>query len=121
MLKVSAMAKADAHTDRSYGCGRVGRRRPVVFSTCPTGSLRRRRAHCTHRVSRHSETTQLLHKAVCETWAALAVAVCGGLLVAAGFVNNPTFTELTTGPTIALYCVWVLLVAYTLPPAGGAA
>src|ERR1035437_4311540 len=34
----------------------VGRRRPVAFSTRPTGSLRRRRAHHTHRAGRHKRS-----------------------------------------------------------------
>lgn len=46
----------------------------------------------------------------------LAVFVCGMLLVLAGFLNSPKLVEWSTGPTIGLYCVWTLCIAYTLQP-----
>jgi hypothetical protein len=57
-------------------------------------------------------------------WATPCGAAAGGfglVMVAAGFADDPPLAALSTGPTIGLYCVWTLLVAYTLRPAGGAA
>jgi hypothetical protein len=44
------------------------------------------------------------------------VFIFGMLMVWAGFVNSPRLAELSTGPTIVLFCVWALLVAYSLQP-----
>ena len=49
----------------------------------------------------------------------LGVVLFGFVMVAAGFAGNVWLAALSTGPTIGLYCVWSLLVAYTLKPAGG--
>jgi hypothetical protein len=43
----------------------------------------------------------------------------GMLLAAAGFTGVPWHAEWATGPTIGLFCVWVLLVARSLEPSGG--
>jgi hypothetical protein len=45
-----------------------------------------------------------------------AVAGFGFLLAAAGFTGVPWHVEWATGPTIGLFCVWVLLVARSLRP-----
>jgi hypothetical protein len=44
------------------------------------------------------------------------VTAFGLLLSAAAFPGEPWLIEWSTGPTIGLYCVWVLLVAYSLEP-----
>jgi hypothetical protein len=46
------------------------------------------------------------------------VAGFGLLLCAAGFTGVPWHAALATPPTIGLFCVWVLLVARSLEPAG---
>lgn len=47
-----------------------------------------------------------------------AVAGFGLLLAAAGFTGVPWHAEWATGPTIGLFCVWVLLVGRSLPADG---
>lgn len=47
-----------------------------------------------------------------------AVAGFGLLLAGAGFTGVPWHAEWATGPTIGLFCVWVLLVARGLPAGG---
>jgi hypothetical protein len=42
------------------------------------------------------------------------VVVGGSVMVAAGFLDSPRLTELSTGPTIGLFCVWTVLVARSL-------
>jgi hypothetical protein len=44
----------------------------------------------------------------------IAVFVCGMLLSAAGVTGVPDHAFWATGPTIGLYCAWVLVVAYSL-------
>lgn len=44
------------------------------------------------------------------------VFVCGTVMVAAGFAVSPRLMELSTGPTIGLFCIWTLLVARSLEP-----
>jgi len=44
----------------------------------------------------------------------------GGLglfLAAAGFTGSAWYCALATPPTIGLFCVWVVLIAYSLDPA----
>lgn len=48
-----------------------------------------------------------------------AVFAAGMLLAAAGFTGMPEHALWATGPTIGLYCVWVLLVARSLAAGGG--
>lgn len=47
------------------------------------------------------------------------VFVFGMLLSAAGFTGVAWHVEFSTGPTIGLYCVWVILVARSVAPARG--
>jgi hypothetical protein len=47
-----------------------------------------------------------------------AVFACGMVLVAAGFANSAWLAELASGPTIGLFCVWTVLTAQSLKPAG---
>ncbi len=42
------------------------------------------------------------------------VFLSGMVLVASGFLGNPRLAEWGTGPTIGLYCVWVVLTARSL-------
>jgi hypothetical protein len=66
----------------------------------------------------YSLSTLLLSIAMHERTAVLptgiAVFACGMLLSAAGVTGVPAHAFWATGPTIGLYCVWVLLVAYSL-------
>jgi hypothetical protein len=48
-----------------------------------------------------------------------AVAGFGLLLATAGFTGLPAHAAWATPPTIGLFCVWVVLVARSLEPAGG--
>ena len=47
-----------------------------------------------------------------------AVGGCGLLLAGAGFTGVPQHAEWLTPPTMGLFCLWVVLVARSLEPAG---
>src|SRR5213078_1477255 len=48
-----------------------------------------------------------------------AVAGLGLVLASAGFTGSPWHAACATPPTIGLFCLWVVLVARALEPAGG--
>jgi hypothetical protein len=52
------------------------------------------------------------------TGAGYGVAGGGLLLAAAGFTGVPEHALWATPPTMGLFCIWVLLVAYSVEPAG---
>jgi len=47
------------------------------------------------------------------------VGLFGAAMVVAGFTGVPRHLELATGPTIGVYCLWALALAYRLPRANG--
>jgi hypothetical protein len=61
----------------------------------------------------HERVTHLLTPLGYGTFA------CGMLLVVAGFINSAWLAAVATGPTIGLYCAWVLVVARAFRQPGG--